>query len=232
MDQRLQVVVRYTDGNDTDETLTAATVSAAASNATDPVIDDANIMNGDAKTNFLIDGAGNQRLNVLGGDDVLGGGAVADILDGGAGVDWAAYPPDPADIEIDLETGTATGETAEGDVLIRIEDISGGNGNDRLTGNNTDNRLNGFFGNDILNGGAGNERLFGGSSDDRLDSGDGNDRLERQNGDDILIGGRGNDLFHFERFAGSDRITDWCIAQQAALQLPHIEALHALLDIA
>ena len=41
------------------------------------------------------------------------------------------------------------------------------------------------------------------------DGGDGNDNLEGWHGDDILIGGRGNDLFRFERFAGSDRITDF-----------------------
>ena len=209
VDQRLQVVVRYTDGNDTDETLTAATISAAVSNADDPVIDEANTQTGTAGDDFLRSDAGNQRLNGLGGDDLLRGGAGADILDGGAGVDRAEYLFDPANIEIDLETGTGTGGTAEGDVLIRIESISGGNGNDRLTGNNTDNRLNGFFGNDILNGGAGNDRLFGGSSDDRLDGGDGNDRLEGQNGDDILIGGSGNDLFLFRPDEGSDTITDF-----------------------
>ena len=208
--QRLQVQVSYTDNNGADETLTAATISAAVSNADDPVIDEANTQTGTAGNDFLRSDAGNQRLNGLGGDDLLRGGAGADILDGGAGVDLARYLFDPADIEIDLETGTGTGGQAEGDVLVRIENISGGNGNDRLTGNNTDNRLNGFFGNDILNGGAGNDRLFGGSSDDRLDGGDGNDRLEGQNGDDILIGGMGNDVFRFQSgFDGSDRITDF-----------------------
>ena len=208
--QRLQVVVSYTDGNGADETLTAATVSAAASNADDPVIDEANTQTGTAGDDFLRSDAGNQRLNGLGGDDLLTGGAGADILDGGAGVDLARYLFDPADIEINLETGTGKGGDAEGDVLIRIENISGGIGNDRLTGNNTDNRLNGFFGNDILNGGAGNDWLLGGSSDDRLDGGDGNDRLEGENGDDILIGGMGNDVFRFQSgFDGSDRTTDF-----------------------
>ena len=134
--QRLQVVVRYTDNNGADETLTAATVRAAASNADDPVIDDAtNIVNGtEGDDPFLAGRAGSQRINGLGGDDTLVGYAGADILDGGAGVDWAAYPLDSADIEIDLETGTGKGGQAEGDVLIRIENISGGSGNDIITG--------------------------------------------------------------------------------------------------
>ena len=183
--QRLQVVVRYTDNNGADETLTAATVSPAASNANDPVIDDANIMDGDANTDFLIGGAGNQRLNGLGGDDLLQGGAGADILDGGAGVDWAAYPLDSADIEIDLETGTGKGGQAEGDVLIRIENISGGDGNDRFTGNNADNILRGQRGDDILTGGAGNDVFSfarGAGSDRITDFGNGNDRLQFERG--------------------------------------------------
>ena len=183
--QRLQVVVRYTDNNGADEALTAATVSPAASNANDPVIDDANIMDGDANTDFLIGGAGNQRLNGLGGDDLLQGGAGADILDGGAGVDWTAYPIDSADIEIDLETGTAMGGQAEGDVLIRIENISGGDGNDRLTGNNADNILRGQLGDDILTGGSGNDlfRFRPDHGSDRItDFGTGDDRLEFREG--------------------------------------------------
>ena len=210
VDQRLQVVVRYTDGNDTDETLTAATVSAAASNATDPVIDDANIVNGtaDDDSNLQI-GAGSQRINGLGGDDSLLGSAGADILDGGDGTDTVSYASNSADIEIDLETGTGKGGNAEGDVLISIEDILGGTGNDRLTGNNTDNRLNGFFGNDRLDGGEGDDGLAGSLGNDTLNGGSGNDRLNGGDDDDILTGGSGNDLFRFRPDHGSDRITDF-----------------------
>ena len=210
--QRLQVVVRYTDNNGADETLTAATVSPAASNANDPVIeDDANIVNGtEVDDPFLAGLAGSQRINGLGSDDLLVGRAGADILDGGDGTDTASYTSDSTGIEINLETGTGTGGDAAGDVLINIEHILSGRGNDRLTGNNKDNTLNGLFGNDILNGGAGNDWLFGGLDVDRLDGGDGNDRLEGQNGDDILTGGMGNDLFRFDPGVGSDRITDFC----------------------
>ena len=207
--QRLQVVVRYTDNNGADETLTAATVSAAASNADDPVIDEANTETDIAGDDFLRSDAGNQRLNGLGGDDVLVGGAGADILDGGDGTDSASYFNHPADIEINLETGTGKGGDAEGDVLISIEGILGGTGDDRLTGNNADNVISGTGGNDILNGGAGNDSLNGNSDDDRLDGGSGNDRLNGGGGDDTLIGGNGNDLFRFGPFDGSDTITDF-----------------------
>ena len=219
--QRLQVVVGYTDKNGADETLTAATVSPAASNATDPVIEgDANIMDGDANTDFFIGGEGNQRLNGFGGDDLLQGGAGADILDGGDGDDAVIYSRDSMgiDIEINLETGTGKGGVAEGDVLISIERITGGSGNDRLTGNNKDNQIDGSSGNDIIYGGAGNDRLFGSFGDDTLDGGDGNDSLDGSfdddtldggEGNDTLTGSNGNDLFRFEPFDGSDTITDF-----------------------
>ena len=207
--QRLQVVVRYTDGNDTNETLTAATVSAAVSNADDPVIDEANTQTD------------------IAGDDFLRSGADADILDGGDGTDRVSYSSDSADIEINLETGTGKGGTAEGDVLIGIENITSGSGNDIITGNNKDNDLLGLGGNDTLDGGAGNDLLngwfgddsliggegddqvFGGLDDDRLDGGDGNDFLDGEWGDDILTGDSGNDLFRFEPGDGSDTITDF-----------------------
>ena len=225
--QPLQVVVRYTDGNDTDETLTAETVSAAASNTDDPVIDEANIQPGTAGNDRLTAGAGSQRLNGFGGDDFLRSGADADILDGGDGTDGVSYSSNSADIEINLETGTATGGTAEGDVLIDIENITSGNGNDIITGNNKDNDLLSLGGNDTLDGGAGNDilngfsdddrliggegddQVFGGFGDDRLDGGDGNDFLDGDWDDDILTGGPGNDLFRFRPDHGSDRITDF-----------------------
>ena len=192
--QRLQVVVRYTDNNGADETLTAATVSPAASNANDPVIEAANIVNGTEGNDQIFRESGSQRLNGLGDNDFLGGGAGADILDGGDGRDTAYYFRDSADIEINLETGTGKGGQAEGDVLINIERILSGSGNDRLTGNNKDNTLTGARGNDSLNGGEGNDELNGNLGDDRL------------------TGGTGNDLFRFDPFVGrfgSDTITDF-----------------------
>ena len=215
--KRLQVVVSYTDNNGADETLTAATVSAAVSNATDPV--DANIVDGtEGDDRFLAGLAGSQRINGLGGDDTLVGRAGADILDGGDGRDIAYYFSDSADIEINLETGTGKGGTAEGDVLINIEDIWSGGGNDRLTGNNAENQFLTSSGNDTLDGGGGNDSLDGSVGDDTLDGGDGNDSLDGSfdddtldggEGNDTLTGGNGNDLFRFEPFDGSDTITDF-----------------------
>ena len=152
----------------------------AVYNANDPVIDDAtNIVNGTADNDSIRRASGdpgNQRLNGLGGDDLLEGGTRADILDGGDGTDLALYNFDTRNVEIDLETGTATGGRAEGDVLISIENIASGSGNDIITGNTADNLLISNSGNDLF-------RFEPDEGSDRItDFGTGADRLEFRDG--------------------------------------------------
>lgn len=65
------------------------------------------------------------------------------------------------------------------------DELSGGNGNDRIFG---------LLGDDTLSGGRGNDRLMGGDEDDILRGEDGNDKLYGEFGDDKLYGGAGNDL--------------------------------------
>ena len=73
-----------------------------------------------------------------------------------------------------------------GDRGITLNDeLSGGNGNDRLFG---------LLGDDTLSGGRGNDRLMGGYEDDILRGEAGNDKLYGEFGDDKLYGGTGNDL--------------------------------------
>ena len=151
------------------------------------------IVNGTAFAERLTAGAGSQRLNGLGGDDRLEGGAGADIIDGGAGFDWADYSSDFTGIEINLETGIGKGGDAEGDVLISIENVSGGSGDDQITGNTANNQLLGQNGNDTLDGGAGNDVLNTSAGDDTLIGGAGIDLLNAGTGDDEVMGGDGND---------------------------------------
>ena len=73
-----------------------------------------------------------------------------------------------------------------GDRGVTLNDeLSGGNGNDRIFG---------LLGDDTLSGGRGNDRLMGGYEDDILRGEDGNDKLYGEFGDDKLYGGAGNDL--------------------------------------
>ena len=133
-------------------------------------------LSGDAGANQLDGGDGNDSLAGGDGDDLLDGGAGADVLDGGAGVDWASYGLAVEDVTVSLETGTTgTGGQAEGDRLIDIENLLGGEGDDRLSGDARANRLRGLGGNDTLTGGDGDDLLSGGAGADVLDGGAGYD---------------------------------------------------------
>ncbi len=90
----------------------------------------------------------------------------------------------------------------EAPLLINIERIDGGRGNDILTGGDGDDaiyggkgddRLSGETGNDILDGGDGDDILLGGAGDDVLDGNDADDLLDGGDGDDTLTGNDGND---------------------------------------
>jgi Ca2+-binding RTX toxin-like protein len=65
-------------------------------------------------------------------------------------------------------------------VLINIENLQGGSGNDTLNGNEQANKLEGGAGTDTLKGDAGNDTLIGGA------------------GADVLVGGEGDDTASYE----------------------------------
>ncbi|MGO1077576.1 calcium-binding protein [Inquilinus sp. CA228] len=116
-------------------------------------------LTGNAVANALTGGQGN---------DVLRGGAGSDTLDGGAGLDTAMYTENTAAVRVDLTTGVATGGTAQGDVLIGIENVQGGAAGDELIGSGGGNVLAGNAGDDVLFGGAGADLLNGGIGADRF----------------------------------------------------------------
>ncbi len=165
-------------------------------------------LRGYAGNDRLTGGAGNDLLIGGAGNDILEGGAGADRVVGGAGLDTASYAgstdTDGAGVVINLLAGSATGNDAEGDVLVGIENLEGSAHKDTLIGDTAANTLKGNAGDDRLFGGAGNDRLEGGSGNDRLVGGDGVDTLIGDRGDDILVGGAGND--RLEGGAGADRL--------------------------
>jgi Ca2+-binding RTX toxin-like protein len=67
----------------------------------------ADLLIGDAKSNYLAGGGGNDRLKGQAGDDGLRGGTGADILDGGAGKDYYIYSDkaDRGDKIVNFEKG-------------------------------------------------------------------------------------------------------------------------------
>ena len=156
------------------------------------------MISGDSLTNVLMGGNGN---------DTLAGGAgnVADTLNGGAGSDWADYSAIAGGVVVDLGASVASG-AAGTDVLISIENVAGGAGNDLLTANSTGSHLRGNGGADTLIGGAGSDTLEVGGAYALYDSvtdtttymaasinaGSGNDLVILQDMGSVL-GGNGDD---------------------------------------
>ena len=117
------------------------------------------------------------HLRGNGGDNRLDGRGGFDTLDGGEGSDWAEYSAATQDVQVDLALGFAfddgqqagdgaAGSPAVRDVLISIENVLGGLGNDRLAGSAVANVLDGGPGGDTLMGGAGDDQLIGGAGVD------------------------------------------------------------------
>ncbi|MGL4965691.1 MAG: beta strand repeat-containing protein [Inquilinus sp.] len=105
---------------------------------------------------------GDSGANILsgwGGDDRLNGGAGADTLNGGIGADFISYYDSNAAVAVNLTASTASGGTAQGDVLISIESVNGSSFNDTLIGNTAANVLGGLAGRDTLTGGGGADRF-------------------------------------------------------------------------
>jgi Ca2+-binding RTX toxin-like protein len=132
-----------------------------------------NILAGGAGADILIGEAGNDQLLGGAGADRLAGGAGADRLDGGADEDTADYSDDDGAVWIDLAAGSGKWNSAAGDVLIDIENVTGTRFGDRLYGTPGNNKLEGGDGDDLLAGGMGADRLHGGAGRDTADySGD------------------------------------------------------------
>lgn len=83
------------------------------------------VLVGDNQSNQIYGRAGNDKL--VGGDG-------ADRLDGGDGNDTASYEYALTDVAVSLTTNTGTVGQANGDVLVSIENLIGGAGNDVFTG--------------------------------------------------------------------------------------------------
>lgn len=83
------------------------------------------ILIGDAQSNVLTGSDGN---------DMLVGRGNGDTLDGGAGIDTASYEYATSAVTVSLTTNKGTAGEADGDVLVSIENLIGGAGNDTFTG--------------------------------------------------------------------------------------------------
>lgn len=122
---------------------------------------------GNSAANTFTGKGGNDTLDGAGGNDTLvqevGDGN--DRLVGGSGIDTVKFSG-TVGATINLALTSAQVTAYGSDILIGIENLSGGSGHDRFTGNSAANTLNGGAGNDTLDGGAGKDVLTGGSGRD------------------------------------------------------------------
>lgn len=134
-------------------------------------------LTGDNQANRIEGGAGKDSLAGAGGDDVLVGGAGADALAGGAGLDTADYATSLGAVNVDLD-GTGTGNDAQGDTYLSVENLRGSIFGDVLRG--TDGLLLGFGTPDVRIIGADNiidPNISGLAVTDTVDGGNGIDTL-------------------------------------------------------
>lgn len=211
-------VVAYTDeGIDNDDDGIAASVYGRGTVDADVITVDLtgtmaglrgdDVIRGDYRANHIDGGLGQDRLiDLAGGNDTLNGGDGNDTLQGGAGndtliggrgADTALYVANNLPVLLNLSLTTAQDTTEGRDVLIGVENLITGNGNDIQYGNASMNVLTGNGGNDLLAGGLHHDTLSGGMGYDSLNGGYGNDVLDGGYGNDLLQGGAGVDTIIF-----------------------------------
>ena len=159
---------------------------------------------GSAHNDTLIGDADENRL--MGGDgfDFFDGGAGADYIHGGGDQDRVNYGASSSAVHVSLDAGAGYSGDAEGDVLVRIEELVGSDYNDTLEGSTGRNKFWGGDGDDIISANDGPDVLYGEAGNDTLDGGAGRDIIIGGTGDDSITGGLGNDII--ETGSGSDTL--------------------------
>jgi predicted extracellular nuclease/2',3'-cyclic-nucleotide 2'-phosphodiesterase (5'-nucleotidase family)/Ca2+-binding RTX toxin-like protein len=167
---------------------------------------DDTIRGGDGN-DVIAGGAGDNQLFGDAGDDVFVSGENDDTIDGGEGIDTVDYAADTAGVTADLSLGEAFGDETGADVLVGIENLTGGSGDDTLIGDDGANILVGNAGDDVLMGGGGDDRLVGGAGADTLVAGAGDDTVVA-GADDTVVAGAGDDLILVSVVDGSPASID------------------------
>ncbi|HEX8232549.1 MAG TPA: calcium-binding protein [Caulobacteraceae bacterium] len=168
------------------------------------------------KAGTLFDGGyGFDTIRAGGGADTLIGGYGDDVLNGGKGRDLALFDSESS-VQVDLRIKDVQFTGQGFDILIGIEDVSGGGDRDRLIGDDGGNRLQ----DDMYEWGDYADTLMGGGGADTLTAHAGE-------GVDMLTGGEGLDRFVFIHDQYNSDSGVEIIADLAADELIDISALDA-----
>ncbi len=141
----------------------------------------------------IYSGSGNDMIYAGNGHDTLYGDGGDDILFGDSGDD-TAYGGDGND----LIQGGFGNDTIYGDLMQWNDSWSG---DDRLFGNSGNDTIYGHGGNDEIDGGDGDDTIYGGHGDDTIYGGTGGDTILSDDasilyGNDTVYGGDGDDEIH------------------------------------
>lgn len=173
------------------------------SDGIDTLIDVEHII-GSSFNDIIRGNSGDNALNGGKGDDVLRGGRGLNGLNGSAGRDTVTYLDAEFGVRADLSNGQRQDTGWSYDLISNVENLSGSTFDDVLLGNAEANEISGGDGADKLRGEAGDDLLLGGAGTDYLHAGDGNDLLDGGAGDDIIYARYGDDRI-FGR-DGNDRV--------------------------
>jgi len=210
----------------------------------------ADTLTGTAGPDNLIGGAGPDTVSGRAGNDGItgdgpGAAPAPDVLDGGRGRDLVSYEGHATPVRVELEL-----RRSDEDVLLGLEDVDGGDGDDVLIGGPGPNRLYGGAGRNtlfglggrdglrtlgpgVMYGGAGPDYFEGGAEADAMFGGPGDDSLDGLAGLDRYVGGPGADKMLLsgdpvsepvDCGGGRDR-ADW---PGPALLLPNCELVEGL----
>ncbi|MEM8624180.1 MAG: calcium-binding protein [Pseudomonadota bacterium] len=171
-------------------------------------------VSGGAGDDDLEGGDGDDTLDGGEGDDTLYGGEGDDQLLGGADNDTVDYTG-AGDVMVYLTwwggDGFALGDHGS-DIIVDVENITTGSGNDTLVGDEGDNVLISNDGHDVVYGIEGDDTIILGHGNDTAFGGDGRDTLEGGTGYNELTGGAGADEFRLVTpWNQFDVITDFII---------------------
>jgi Ca2+-binding RTX toxin-like protein len=168
------------------------------------------VASGGEGNDWMLGGSGDDEFNGGAGDDVASGLAGddtvysaeidgADTFNGGLGYDYVSYEERGGDLEIaicaspaqigcvtaECSCDTMSGEAGEEDLILNVEDITAGSGDDVIRGSEAADSLSGGPGADSIFGLGGSDVLYGQGGDDIFDGGADGDYCDAFGGEQV-----------------------------------------------